>query len=118
MMIPSGKWDRLSMDFAGLLGTGEYLVVLVDDHSRYPEVEVISSMPDKAIIHRLTKIIADHGVPGEIRTDDAPPFNGQVFTKYAISVSFHHSKITPLWPEANGENHHKINIYCHSRGNH
>lgn len=101
--IPSDKWEKLSMDFCGPLNTGDYIMVVIDDHSRYPEVDVISSTSSRVVIPRLERIFAAHGVPAEIKTDNGPPFNGQEFRDYADTVGFHHRKVTPLWPEANGE---------------
>ncbi|XP_014662946.1 PREDICTED: uncharacterized protein K02A2.6-like [Priapulus caudatus] len=100
---PLNKWERLSMDFCGPLPTGEYLMVVIDDHSRYPEVDVLHSTSAHAVIPRLDRIFAAHGVPSEIRTDNGPPFNGSDFREYAESQGFHHRKVTPLHPEANGE---------------
>ncbi len=100
---PLNKWENLSMDFCGPLPTGEYLMVVIDDHSRYPEVDIIHSTSARAVIPRLDRIFAAHGVPTEIRTDNGPPFNGSDFHHYAETQGFHHRKVTPLHPEANGE---------------
>ena len=101
--IPKNKWEKLSMDFCGPLSSGEYLMVVIDDHSRYPEVEVVHSTAAKAVLPKLKKILAAHGNPLEIKTDNGPPFNGIEFSAYLESEGIHHRKITPLWPEANGE---------------
>ena len=41
--LPRDAWLNLSMDFCGPLPTGEYLLVIVDEFSRYPVVEVVRS---------------------------------------------------------------------------
>ena len=38
-----------------------------------------------------------------VKTDNGPPFNGDQFSPWAKYIGFAHSRITPLWPEANGE---------------
>jgi hypothetical protein len=38
--MPEKAWENLSMDFCGPLPTGEYLLVIVDEYSRYPVVEI------------------------------------------------------------------------------
>ena len=36
-----GPWQELSIDFCGPFPNGDYLLVVTDDFSRYPEVEII-----------------------------------------------------------------------------
>jgi len=40
---------------------GEYLLVLIDDYSRFPIVEVISSTPASNVIPRIYKVFSDYG---------------------------------------------------------
>ena len=42
--MPSGPWQNLSADFCGQLDTGEYLMVITDEYSRYLEVEIVKSV--------------------------------------------------------------------------
>ena len=49
--MPGGAWRNLSMDFLGPLPSGEELMVLVDEYSRFPIVE---------IIHRTFAVIVTH----------------------------------------------------------
>ena len=48
-------------------------------------------------------MFATHGIPDEILTDNGPPFNGNRFKQFAKETGFNHKKITPLWPQANGQ---------------
>ena len=36
--LPDGPWQKLSMDFCGPLRTGEHLLVITDEYSRYPRL--------------------------------------------------------------------------------
>lgn len=101
--IPDHPWEEVSADFYGPLSTGEYLLVVVDDNSRFPEVEIISSLSTKTVIPKFDAMFARHGIPKVVKTDNGPPFNGELFTKWGASIGFTHRKITPLWPQANGE---------------
>ena len=38
-----------------------------------------------------------------MKSDNGPPFHGQEFAQFADYLGFKHRKVTPLWPEANGE---------------
>jgi hypothetical protein len=101
--LPEGPWQELSADFYGPFKTGEYLLVIVDDFSRFPEVEIVHSLSSNAIIPRFDAIFARQGVPSIVKTDNGPPFNGEAFKKWGQTIGFDHRKVTPLWPRANGE---------------
>ena len=38
--LPDGPWEELSIDFAEVSGC--YVLILVDDYSRYPVVEILN----------------------------------------------------------------------------
>ena len=40
-LLPDGPWQEVSIDFIDL-PNGEHLLVIVDDYSRFPEVEIVS----------------------------------------------------------------------------
>jgi len=101
--LPKQPWDELSIDFTGPFPSGEYLFVVIDDHSRYPEVEIVTSTSTKVVTQKLDTIFARFGIPRVVKSDNGPPFNGNDFANYAKNTGFTHRKITPLWPEANGE---------------
>ena len=100
--LPVAPWVELSMDF-GQLANGKHLLVLIDDYSRYPFVEIIDSVSARTVIPKLDHILAMRGIPQVIRSDNGPPFNGEEFRQYALRTGFRHRKITPLWPCANAE---------------
>ena len=102
-VLPAAPWTELSMDFCGPLPNGMYLMVLIDDYSKFPEVEIINTTTAKAVIPKLDRILSSFGIPRIIRTDNGPPFQGQEFADYAEKMGFKHRKITPLHPKANGE---------------
>ena len=43
------------------------------------------------------------GIPEQVNLDNGPPFNSTEFLQFADYLGFSHRKITPYWPEANGE---------------
>jgi hypothetical protein len=51
----------------------------------------------------MEAIFARQGYPDTIKTDNGPPFQGIEFSEDMKSVGIYHRKITPVWPEANGE---------------
>ena len=104
--LPKAPWDEVSVDFLGPIPTGEYLLVVMDDYSRFPEVEVVTSTSSSCVIPKLDCIFARQGVPLIVKSDNGPPFNGEEFKKFASYLGFKHHRITLLWPRANGEVDH------------
>ena len=100
--LPKGAWQELSIDFKEL-PTGDYLMVVVDDYSRFPVIEITKSTSAKCIIPKLDTIFATYGIPLTIRTDNGPPFNSVEFRQFTEYSGVKHRKVTPLWPKANGE---------------
>ena len=41
--LPDRPWQRVDVDFSEPLPSGEYLLVIIDEYSRYPEVEFVRS---------------------------------------------------------------------------
>lgn len=100
--LPSSPWSELSIDFAQLT-TGDYLLVVIDDYSRFPVVEIVQSTAAASVIPKLDRILSEFGSCDILKSDNGPPFNGFEFTRFAEYMGFKHRKITPLWPRANGE---------------
>ncbi|XP_065066071.1 uncharacterized protein K02A2.6-like [Rhopilema esculentum] len=44
-----------------------------------------------------------HGLPEEIVTDNGPPFNGDDFKRYLMTLGIKFDPSTPLWPQGNSE---------------
>ena len=101
--LPPGPWCEVSLDMYGPVPTGEYLLVIVDDYSRFPVVEIIHSTSARTLIPCIDKVFSMFGIPTTLKTDNGPPFNSTEFRDFANYLGFKHRKITPLWPQANGE---------------
>jgi len=101
--LPRAPWTEVSADLCGPLPCGDYLLVVVDDYSRFPEVERITSTSAKATIPVLDKIFATHGIPEILKTDNGTPFNSNEFSEFMAHLGIKHRKITPYWPMANAE---------------
>ncbi len=101
--MPSAPWSQLSADFHGPLPTGEYILIVIDDYSRFPEFAITTSTSAQATIPKLERIFATHGIPDVLKTDNGPPFQSKEFKDFATRMGFKHRKVTPYWPNANGE---------------
>ena len=99
--LPKAAWTEVSVDFAQL--DSGYLLIIVDEYSRFPIVEIVSSTSANVVIPKLDKIFSEHGIVEILKSDNGPPFNSHNFAQFAKELGFHHRKITPLWPRANAE---------------
>ena len=78
--MPQGPWQKVHADFYGPLPSGEYLLVVIDRYSRYPEVEIVRSTKASCVIPKFDKIFSTHGIPISMTTDNGPPFNGAEYS--------------------------------------
>ena len=100
--LPSGPWENVATDFHGPLSSGEHLLVVIDEYSRYPVVGIVSSTSCKAAIPKSDKIFSEFGIPIKVKSDNGPPFNSIEFKKIFNHMGFNHKPIQPEHPESNG----------------
>jgi len=81
--LPEKKWQELSVDIFGPVGNNDYLLVVMDDYSRFPVAEQISSTSSTSVIRALDKIINTFGIPNKIKTDNGSCFTSSEFREYA-----------------------------------
>ena len=101
--LPPGPWQHLSMDFCGPLPSGESLLVIQDEFSRYPVVEIVRKTTTDSIIPVVDKIFAEFGFPKVIKTDNGPQFRSATWKSFLKHCGVKHRKITPLWPRSNSQ---------------
>ena len=101
--MPEGQWEVAHTDFYGPLPTGEYLLVVIDRYSRFPEVEIVRSTKASTVIPKLDKIFATHGLPTVIKSDNGPPYNSQEYRRYLEALGIRPEFSTPYWPQGNAE---------------
>ena len=70
--LPPASWHTLHIDFCGPFLTEEYLFVVIDAYSRFSEVDVARSTSASAVISKLDRVFATHGIPAVIRSDNGP----------------------------------------------
>ena len=101
--LPPKPWHTVNVDFCGPFPTGEYLLVVIDAYSRFPEVEIMHSTAGKGTIAKLDRIFSTHGIPKVLKSDNGPPFFSEEFKAYVQEKGIKHRKSTPLWPQGNAE---------------
>ena len=75
----------------------------IDEHSRFPFVEPVSSSSANVMIPKLDKLFTMLAAPHVVKSDNGPTFNGEEFAKFAQVLGFKHRRVTPLWPRVSGE---------------
>lgn len=106
---PEQPWTHLSADFYGPINNA-YLLVIVDEHSRFPVVEMCSSTSADVVIPILDRIFAMLGTPQVLKTDNGPPWSSRYMTQFATYLGFTHRRVTPLWPQANSESERVMKV--------
>ena len=101
--LPTAPWCEISVDFHGPLPSGENLLVILDEYSRFPIVHVMKSTTADCVINKLEPTFALFGYPDKCKTDNGPPFDSTKIKEYMKQNSIHHHKITPLHPQSNAK---------------
>ena len=95
-------WYHVGIDFLGPIpNSHQYLLVVIDTYTKFPEVEIVHSTSVQAIIPKLDRIFATHGIPAKLTSDNGPPFNGAEFERYMKVLNIDWIRSTPLWPQGN-----------------
>lgn len=100
--LPARPWSELSIDFAGPFPDGKYILAMIDEHSRYPLVDVVSSTSAASTLKVLRRWFTEFGVPAVLKSDNGPPFNSKDYTTFLANWGVTPRHVTPYWPEANG----------------
>ena len=98
---PSSPWQRLHIDFAGPFLETMFLVV-IDAHSKWPEVIPMSSTTTSKTMEALRSIFARFGVPEQIISDNGPQFISHKFQMFTKRNGIKHITSAPYHPSTNG----------------
>ncbi|XP_065192571.1 uncharacterized protein K02A2.6-like [Sycon ciliatum] len=94
-------WQRLHIDFAGPF-QGHMWLIVVDAHSKWPEVLPMRSTTAPATIRRLREVFAEHGLPDQIVSDNGPQFTADEFRRFTEANGIAHTFSAPYHPATNG----------------
>ena len=98
--IPSTPWEKVATDLFTL--HNEDYIVVVDYYSRFFEFEKLNSITSKAVINKMKRIFATHGIPRETISDNGRQFVSEEFKSFALSYGFQHTTSSPRHPQCNG----------------
>lgn len=102
--LPIAAMEKISIDFNGPyshLG-GIHILVMVCNFSRYLWLFPVRSTAFSCMERVFTEVFRTFGLPGELRSDNGPPFSGKEYKKYADDRGIKLSFATPYYPQQNG----------------
>ena len=97
----TAPWQRIHIDYAGPFQNSMFLVV-VDAHSKWPEVIPVSSTTSSTTIEVLRDLFARFGIPEQIVSDNGSQFVSEEFQAFVRSNGIRHITSAPYHPATNG----------------
>ena len=94
-MAITAIWSRIHLDFAGPF-LGRMFLVLVDAHSKWIDVQMMTSITSTKTIEKLWIIFADHGLPRKVVTDNGSSFTSEEFKSFLSQNGIVHVTTAPL----------------------
>ena len=107
---PTQPWFRLHLDFAGPF-LGHMFLVLIDAHSKWLEVRLMSSTTSTALVSSLRSIFAQFGLPSVIVTDNGRNFTSSEFEHFLHQNGIQHLLSSPYHPSSNGLAERGVQIF-------
>ena len=97
----NAPWQRIHIDYGGPFQKSMFLVV-VDAHSKWPEVIPVSSTTSSSTIEVLRDLFARFGIPEQIVSDNGTQFVSEEFQAFVKSNGIRHITSAPYHPGTNG----------------
>ena len=98
---PDAPWKRVHVDFAGPF-LGKMFFILVDTHSKWPEVVMMSSTTSLRTIEALRSIFSRFGLPEQLVSDNGAHFTSEEFSHFMKANGVKHILSAPYHPSSNG----------------
>ena len=98
---PSRPWDIVHIDHTGPFH-GKLFLILIDAHSKWMDVQIVSSTPSEVTIATLHRIFATHGLPEHLVSDNTPGFMSAEFKLFMQQNGIKHILTSPYHPSSNG----------------
>ena len=93
--IPERPWEVIATDLFQW-SSGDYLLV-VNYYSRFIEVELLENTTSSTVVHHTKLILARHGIPTVIISDNGPQFTAKEYQKFTrVGNRAYHIKSTLL----------------------
>eukprot|EP00079_Xenopus_tropicalis_P016020 XP_004914327.1 PREDICTED: uncharacterized protein K02A2.6-like [Xenopus tropicalis] len=110
---PESPWQRIHIDYAGPF-EGRMFLVVVDAHSKWPEVLVMDSTTSCKTIEVLRGLFSRYGIPETLVSDNGPQFTSEEFECFLKSNGVKHVRSAPFHPATNGLAERFVQTFKHS----
>ena len=94
-------WERIHVDFAGPF-KGQMFFIVVDSHTKWPEVVPMASTTSTATVNVLRDIFSRYGLPKTLVSDNGPQFIADEFKVFLQQNGVKHVTSSPYHPRTNG----------------
>ena len=98
---PDAPWKRIHVDFAGQFH-GKMFFIIVDAHSKWPEVVMMSSTTSQSTMEALCSTFSQFGLPEQLVSDNGPQFTSEEFAQFMRGNGIKHILCAPYHPSSNG----------------
>ncbi|KAL5473647.1 hypothetical protein EMCRGX_G028155 [Ephydatia muelleri] len=98
---PAEPWARVHVDFFGPF-LGKQFFIIVDAHSKWIDVCVVSSPSSQQAIQALRRVFSTHGLPQILVSDNGAAFSSSEFQTFVARNGFKHVRSAPYHPTTNG----------------
>ena len=94
---PTIPWQRIHIDFAGPF-QGQMFLIVVDSHSKWPEVVAMKKTTAEATISELRRLFSCYGLPEQVVSDNGPQFVSEEFQAFLNGNGVKHIRCYPYHP--------------------
>ena len=98
--LPDYPWQSIARDLF-CWNKSTYLLA-VDYFSRFIEIAKLSTTTSQDVINHLKSMLARHGIPEVVRSDNGPQYSSESFAQFAQNYGFVHVTSSPKYPQSNG----------------
>ena len=98
---PSQPWKRIHVDFTGLF-MGHMFLVVVDAHSRWPEIQIMENITTDVTMDALTALSSRYAICGTLVSDNGATFDSEKFPKFLKVNGIVHKTTGVYKPSTNG----------------
>ena len=98
---PDQPWQRIHIDYAGPF-RGKMFLLLIDAHSKWPEIFEMGSSTSESTIAMLRRVFAAYGLPEHLVSDNGPQFTSTEFQDFLQVNGVKHIRTAPYHPASNG----------------
>ena len=107
---PTTPWYRLHVDLVGPF-LGNMWLIVIDAHSKWLEVRLLSSTTSTSIISALRSIFAQFGLPSIIVSDNGRNLISSEFEHFLTQNGIKHMLSSPYHPSSNGLAERGVQIF-------